>query len=57
MEDFFKNRKALRKEIKRRFIIAVKKEMQKETEEEINRILYGDDSKPPKLGTLKVREK
>jgi len=41
---WLKTKRALKKEVKRQFIDAMKKEMQKQLEEEEQKFLYGDSS-------------
>jgi len=42
---WLKTKRALKKEVKRQFIEAMKKEMQKQLEEEEDRILWGDSTR------------
>ena len=52
---WLKTKRALKKEVKRQFIDAMKKEMQKQLEEEENRMLWGDPScKEQPVGILSV---
>ena len=49
---WLKSKRALRKEIKRRFIVAMKEEIQKQFEEDERLILYGDPTGIKPVGII-----
>ena len=53
---WLKSKKALEKEVKRRFCIAMREEVERKIEEEENHFLYGDPSlKQYPLGIISIR--